>query len=454
MTQMQGFEVEELEFTAEGDPADPPRVEAFLRQIEERAPSDLLVLAHGWNNDMAQARDLYEAWLGVIRTAADRRGWTEDARRIDVLEVLWPSKQFADADLIAGGAAGVRHAADPDDVAALAAQIDLLDGLASDAEIEELRELSPRLPTDAAARDRFVAITLKLLEDTARDDGDSGSEVPADLSPDRNDGSLLPALQLEPVDERSGTGAAEGGAAVLGRGGLTHDDGGAAGVGDWVRGAVEGARNLLNYLTYYKMKNRAGIVGRRGVAPLLARIASLPQPPRVHLVGHSFGARVVTAAVLGPEGGASNQVNTLVLVQAAFSHNSFAEDFQGTRDGFFRAIVAPTRCVSGPIMITHTDNDKAVGVAYAIASRVAGQDASAVGGADDRYGGLGRNGAVYTPEAFSTEMLDTGNDYDALDQHAVYNLLADEYIGSHSKVRGPQVGEVIVQAMAVTAPAP
>src|SRR6185369_7988531 len=174
---------------------------------------------------------------------------------------------------------------------------------------------------------------------------------------------------------------ADGGAAVLGHGGAAADEGGAAGLGDLLHGAVEGARNLLNFLTYYKMKNRAGLVGRRGLAPVLAQVAALPNAPRLHLVGHSFGARVVTSAVLGPEGGDNNHINTLVLLQAAFSHNSFAEHFDGPRDGFFRAVVASS-CVKGPIMITHTANDTAVGIAYALASRVSGQDAAAVGGPD------------------------------------------------------------------------
>src|SRR6185503_2758585 len=126
-----------------------------------------------------------------------------------------------------------------------------------------------------------------------------------------------------------------------------------------------------------------------------------------------------------------------------------AENFDGPRDGFFRAVVG-SRCVKGPIMITHTANDTAVGIAYALASRVSGQDAAAVGGPDDRFGGLGRNGAVHTPEAFEGDMLDVGKDYVGLDQHAVCNLLADKYIGGHSDVRGKPVGEIIVQAIAAS----
>ena len=65
-------------------------------------------------------------------------------------------------------------------------------------------------------------------------------------------------------------------------------------------------------------------------------------------------------------------------------------------DGLFRAV--PNR-INGPVVITHPKIDKAVGLAYAIASRLAEQVAIDTGGPNDRYGGLGRNGALETPEA-------------------------------------------------------
>ena len=49
--------------------------------------------------------------------------------------------------------------------------------------------------------------------------------------------------------------------------------------------------------------------------------------------------------------------------------------------------------VAGPIIATHTVNDQAVGIAYALASRLANQVTS-FGGPEDKYGGIGRNGAT------------------------------------------------------------
>ena len=158
----------------------------------------------------------------------------------------------------------------------------------------------------------------------------------------------------------------------------------------------------------------------------------------------------MTASLLGTEDGVAVNVDSMSLLQAAFSHNGFALDYDGTSDGFFRLVVAPARRVLGPTMITYTKNDRAVGIAYPLASRLAGQVASALGDADDKYGALGRNGAVNTPEAFAREMLAAGKDYDGLRDHQVHNLHADEFISGHSDVKGSEIGEVIVQAIGAT----
>jgi hypothetical protein len=75
-----------------------------------------------------------------------------------------------------------------------------------------------------------------------------------------------------------------------------------------------------------------------------------------------------------------------------------AQKFDGEQDGFFRALISESR-IDGPIAITYTKNDRAVGVAYPLASRIAFQKAAALGERNDPYGGMGRNGAQHTPEA-------------------------------------------------------
>jgi pimeloyl-ACP methyl ester carboxylesterase len=171
---------------------------------------------------------------------------------------------------------------------------------------------------------------------------------------------------------------------------------------------------------------------------------------RIHLVGHSFGARLVTAAA--DASGAEVQPASLLLLQAAFSHNGFAPAFHADgRDytGFFRRVVQE-RKVAGPIVITYTLNDKAVGLAYAIASRLAREAVSGLGDAGDLYGGLGRNGAVHMPDAelggHVLELLAPGGAY-SFAAGRVFNLKADRFIDSHSGIRNDAVGYALLRTI-------
>jgi hypothetical protein len=88
-----------------------------------------------------------------------------------------------------------------------------------------------------------------------------------------------------------------------------------------------------------------------------------------------------------------------------------------------------------------------VGIAYPLASRIARQNAAALGDANDPYGGMGRNGAQRTAEAEgnATTLRGVGHDY-RFAAGRIYNLLSDEIIKSHSDIRGIQVAYAILSA--------
>ena len=90
-----------------------------------------------------------------------------------------------------------------------------------------------------------------------------------------------------------------------------------------------------------------------------------------------------------------------------------------------------------------------MGIAFAIASRIAGQNASAVGDANDTYGGIGRNGAQKTPESIFGQLLDVGGAY-TWNDHVLHNLQADAFIRDHSDVKDKQVAYAILSAIAST----
>jgi len=429
---LSGIPYAELRADRDARLVDPSEVDRLLSTLASVGATDLVVLSHGWNNDEAEARRFYAALAARMVEVRPRvAGLARADRRLALLGVLWPSKKFAESELIPGGAAAVP--AGPSDAELrreLAALADLVgrpvpaDALAAVSHVDER----------ASAR-RALADAVRELVEPAIDPDDE--ETPPKLF--AVDGEELyqrfarPTLVLPP--RRATGGAADVRAAATG---------GAAGF-RLLGGLRNAARNLLNFGTYYAMKDRAGRIGFEAVAPVLGRLARDRSGVRLHLAGHSFGGRVVAAAATGA-GGPSVPIASLTLLQAAFSHYGFASGWEPGRDGLFRRCLGSGR-VGGPVLVTHTGNDKAVGIAYALASRAAGQVAAAVGDAQDRYGGIGRNGAQKTPEAVQRELLDVGADY-RLAPGKVHNLLADRFVSGHSDVTDPQVAYALLTGVA------
>lgn len=358
---------------------------AALNENEVKVPAgttDLIVAAHGWNNDEASAETLYrELFTNFAAVAPD----VLKAKKVAIVGVIWPSKQFNNVVAAAtaeqaGAAAGLKA----NSSAAEKTLHELLDGVGEmfgaegAPKIAKAREQVPKLENDPAAREEFVNALRSLLDPSAASEEDNSK-----LFFKMNGAEMLEKLKVQTPLVVAGSGGGGGGASLSNFGNPPGAGGGAAGLGDLFSGVKSGAMRLLNYLTYYEMKNRAGTVGKNGVGPMIDRLAGKVE--RVHLVGHSFGGRVVAAAAAGST---TDKLQSLSLLQTAFSHNGFSK----TMNGFFRSVVDQHR-VKGPILVTYTPNDRAVGLAYPTASRLSGTVASAFGDKNDRFGGLGRNGA-------------------------------------------------------------
>jgi predicted alpha/beta hydrolase family esterase len=236
---------------------------------------------------------------------------------------------------------------------------------------------------------------------------------------------------------------------VAGDAGPKEGAGKAAGfLGNIFSKATHAVTNLMNLTSYFEMKKRAGTVGKVGVAPLVDQLAKQEKLERVHLMGHSFGGRVVTAAAANST---TEKLHSLALLQAAFSHNGFSK----SRSGFFRSVVDQKR-VKGPIFVTHTKNDKAVGLAYPAASRLSGSQSDAFGDANDPFGGLGSNGAqqMEAGEVFdkTTTLLPVNGAYEWKVGH-FHNLDSTDFIkdpqggDAHGFVFVPEVAWAISRAI-------
>lgn len=411
--------------------------------------TDLIVISHGWKNTETDALDLYGTLLDNVQHAAGPAFGRD--RRWAVSGVFWPAFRFQPdltllaedgrAGNVAAAAVGAAQDLSPEELSGLAATV----AAALGEDEHDFAERALRAAHGGPEANQFV----DLLRDRLTPAKDLHADH-ADLLTERSGSSLVNALR-NGIDnalsfekpEPDASGNAAGYKEVL------------ATVRQWRRGGGAAVASVLNQATYYEMKARAGVVGA-ALAPVIEQ--AVPADVRVHLIGHSFGARLVTSL--------ANTLSTLrptslSLLQGAFSHNGFG-DSSSTRegaagvDGAFRKVVADRR-ITGPILVTHTRNDTAVGLAYALASTLSQQVASGleqvanqlIGGPGDRHGGLGANGAL---SLLDGEWLDhvalPAAPSPALMAGKVNNVLADAIVADHNDVKNPQVARLVWAAIA------
>jgi hypothetical protein len=446
MATIAGLNFWELTFDADGD-TDAGARDAFLAGVRDSGVTDLLVFSHGWNNDHRIANQLYERFFGVLA------GQLPAARRstVGLVGVFWPSQRWSDEPIPdfgaapgAGGAGGAA-AAQPRETAVAGeptldkdtlAQLQELFPAAADT-LAEMAQLLGSPPTDAAlSRFHDLLAEFSTRAGAGGDDGEgAGPTVPPMLTDDAR--TLFERYR----DTLRGLG-------------VRFDDGGAdgaAGLGDALQGIWQGAKEALRQATYWQMKNRAGTVGRSGLGPVLGRL-----PVRVHLIGHSFGARLVSYALAGLPAGPS-PVKSVTLLQGAFSHFAFAKPlpFDAGRNGALAGMLAR---VDGPLTVCFSSHDSAVGRIYPLASLAARDDSA---GAEDkmfRWGGMGADGAqgvqalldpIRPAAAATTYRFAAGK---------ALNIDASEVVraggppsGAHSDIVHPELTFVVLLAAGLTA---
>lgn len=146
-------------------------------------------------------------------------------------------------------------------------------------------------------------------------------------------------------------------------------------------------RGILRIGSVWKMKGRAGDVGKRGVAPLLAQMAR--PGVRIHLIGHSFGARVLLSAVAHSPVLDNHPVHSLLLLQPAVNRWCFAKKVVG-KDVPGGYAHVPDRVIR-PIIATRSTFDKPLHEMFHLALRGdnLGEITASAAGDTERYGALG-----------------------------------------------------------------
>jgi hypothetical protein len=429
--------------------------------------SDVFIASHGWMGDIPAAISQYDSWIAAMaRQAADVAG----ARAADptfkplAIGVHWPSLPWGVERL---GAALLGDDAGDD----LAAERTM--------DAEDVVDLYAERIADTPTARAALATIVAAGDDRAAAAALAAGRVPAALE------AAYRALFAESGLAADGPAAGPGSdqapfapdvAAAEWQTALDTNDPSAAGPSaepvapasvsaqpGLLGGFWSGARDLVlgpvRQVSFWAMKHRARHVGETGVHQLLAALQRRAPGARFHLMGHSFGCIVVTAAIAGPvESGQLTDrlprpIDSLFLAQGAMSLWSFADaiPFPPTDPGYFRPLRGAPAMVRGPIVTTRSSHDRAVGTFFPLGAK-AGRDRLL--GPDDlpEYGGIGAFGVQGASPVVDMPILRADASY-GLAAGTIYNVEASTVIchgggaaGAHSDIAHPEVAHIFWQA--------
>ncbi|WP_345802641.1 hypothetical protein AAIB33_05995 [Microbacterium sp. AZCO] len=389
-----------------------------------RAPgvTDVFVLSHGWQGDYVDAISQYDRWVGA--GDPDQAG---DGIHPLVIGLHWPSKAWSDRELT-GGPSGLLGDEPEQDAVTVDAAV---------------AEFADRLGDDPQTRDALHTVLSYAASIPSDQDATEADALPGDVA----DAYQVLLARLGATGDDGGLlGGGWDPDAVFAEGLQVEADDGLLGDGFFAR-LREAVLRPLRQLTFWSGKNHAREFGEGAAATLVRRIQDAA-PVRVHLMGHSFGTIVMSGAVRGAHATPPPRpIDSLFLVQGAVSLWAYAEsvppDIGGGR-GYFADVVRP-EFVSGPIVVTRSKWDYAVGRFYPLAVRVAGQ--YLLGDEPPKFGGIGTFGAEAVPGAVELPALRAGAFEDpGLEAGTLYNLDASAVIakldgasGAHNDIGHPEL---------------
>lgn len=415
-TQIAGLNYYELDFNADGTLSSDGGLPAAVQAGGIR---DLFVLSHGWNNGVDSARAMYRGMFTLLAGMIPDRLATSAA-----VGIIWPSLLFPNDD---PSTAQPMPSTGQQLAAALAPAFPQ-----QQQNVAKLGQLLDQQPQDAGELQRFHALASGLVTSPSLAPEDAGQQ--ATITGD--------------------TAAVFGHAAAMSK----TPSNNAEGIPNPFTTLWNGAKEVLRSMSYYEMKNRAGVIGQKGLGPMLGTLAAADPGIRVHLMGHSFGARLVAFSLSGlPQAasGANSPVKTLYLIQGAFSHFAFADPVPDILVSGPGALSAFAQNVNGPLLCTFTAADRAVGWWYPAASMLAHQNTQAADDLTYQWGGMGHDGYQQPTAGTTVKLAAQGAAYNfqpgtyyLLDANAVICADQSPFSGAHSDIQHPEVVWAVVAASA------
>lgn len=381
--------------------------------------SDIYVFSHGWNNDWATATKRYESFInGFMKLRASQGMPTPDGYRPLLVGIFWPSAVLVHDDENAPTiAAGGNPAVD----LSVELEQDAIAEIASELPPENVEEFYALIQRDALDDEQLLRLA-QLVQPVLAGGQDEISAAP----PTAGDlvaawKNMTPSAQEAEEDPNDFGTVGPGGANV------------APAAAGWFDKLLDLPRNAIRGTTVWMMKDRAGVVGSMGVAPLLVDLLTRSQA-RLHLLGHSFGAKVVLSALCAPAN-LPRKVHSALLLQPAVSHLCFAASLPGSAGsgGYRKALDRVQR----PILSTFSREDVPLTRTFHLAlvreSDLGELGIAAAGAPPSRFAALGGFGPRGAAEVL-IDMALPPHSYQLEESKRLYGLRGDNTISGHGDI--------------------
>jgi hypothetical protein len=430
------FESWLLKFDKIGACISPRTRQALLQRLQAIGNRPVILFSHGWNNEFDDAAGRYASFMRQLGEHIKTHPLPGEPPLF--VGVIWPSTWFS---WDTGPAIAAGEADGPLQAAEQAARTEIADGLSDPASRERLYALldSPALTEEEA--EVLAKLVATSLAASVKWQSQEGTEAQA---PDSD--SVLAAFKT--MQDR--TTPTDG--AVLEEGGTLDAPEPATLQSAGLLSALD-PRPILRLASVYQMKDRAGTVGWNGIARLVEDILKNATGP-LHVVGHSYGCKVVLSAITGAA--MPRKVRSVLLLQPAISHLSFAATVPG-REGSGGYSGVPAK-VERTILTTYSGFDRPLHDVFHLALRrkgdlgelmIAGGPTSA-GSPPSDYAALGGYGPRGAGEILREPLPDPGQDLLLPEVPAIIGLDGTQgrRIGSHGDVTTPSTAWLLHQQMA------
>jgi pimeloyl-ACP methyl ester carboxylesterase len=407
-----------IPFDKRGNCVGPLTLQHLLDIVKDDAYTDIFVFSHGWNNDWTVATGRYEDFLrGYMKMREDNNLAMPTNYKPLLIGIFWPSTALVFTEDEVGPDIATTDPSVMDELISQKQQVvrELADAIQSD---DDTRDFYTLIQKDSLTEQEAMRLAdiAKIFYQNEYDELQSDEPI-----------SSEEILRLWASADSAPTSFDDFG--TVGGGSAAGPQ--AAGLGDLIKKL--NPRNIWRTLTVYQMKDRAGAVGSHGVNSLLRQILEVCNS-RVHMIGHSYGGKVVLSAVSFGDDLPRN-VESMLLLQPAVSHLCFADTVPTTnRSGGYRPAIDR---VNKPILTTFSTHDFPLTKTFHLALRrkddLGEVSIAAVGEPPSKYAALGGYGPRKCNEKI-VDIHDINDPYELGVDNPVIGLRSDRTIKGHGDI--------------------